>query len=90
MGANFAQRARRAGHAMSMADISSDADHVLDVGDPAAVASLVAEIKPDAIVHLAAALTDAGGARSGRYGAAQCTGYGRTFRCGRSDRVWGG
>jgi UDP-glucose 4-epimerase len=60
MGANFAQRARRAGHAVSIADISSDADHVLDVGDPAAVASLVAEIKPDAIVHLAAALTDAG------------------------------
>jgi UDP-glucose 4-epimerase len=60
LGASFAQRARHAGHALSIADISSAADHALDVGDPAALARLVAEVKPDAIVHLAAALTDAG------------------------------
>jgi UDP-glucose 4-epimerase len=60
LGANFVQRARRAGHVASIVDIASGADHVLDVGDPAAVASLVAEIQPDAIVHLAAALTDVG------------------------------
>lgn len=60
LGANFAARARRAGHTLMTADIASGADRTLDVGDPAAVAAIVAELKPDAIVHLAAGLTDAG------------------------------
>ncbi len=60
LGAAFAELARIGGHLPSTADIAGDADHVLDVGDPAAIAALIADIRPDAIVHLAAALTDAG------------------------------
>ena len=60
LGAAFAELARTGGHQLSTADIAGDADHVLDVGDPAATAALIADIRPDAIVHLAAALTDAG------------------------------
>ncbi len=36
------------------------ADRALDAGDTAAVAAVVAEVRPGAIVHLAAGLTDAG------------------------------
>jgi UDP-glucose 4-epimerase len=72
LGASFAQRARHAGHALSIADISSAADHALDVGDPAALARLVAEVKPDAIVHLANAL-----GTSALFAAAEATGVQR-------------
>lgn len=60
LGASFAQRARRAGHTLTTVDIADSADCVLDVGDPAAVAAIVAEVRPKVIVHLAAGLTDAG------------------------------
>lgn len=60
LGGRFAQCARRAGHELTTADIASGADCTLDVGDPAAVAALVTEVKPNAILHLAAGLSDAG------------------------------
>ena len=45
---------------MTTADILPGADRALDAGDPEAIAALVADTRPDAIVHLAAGLTDAG------------------------------
>ncbi len=60
LGAAFAQRARAAGHRVTTADILPGADVALDAGDPVAIAALVSTLQPDAIVHLAAGLTDAG------------------------------
>lgn len=60
LGAAFAARARNAGHAVVTADVLASADRRLDAGDTDAIASLVGEIRPRAIVHLAAGLTDAG------------------------------
>lgn len=60
LGAAFARRARAAGHAVVTADILADADRYLDATDPAAIAALVSDVRPEAIVHLAAGLTDAG------------------------------
>ncbi len=60
LGAAFTARARTAGHTVTTADILPGADHPLDASDPAAVATAVAAVKPEAIVHLAAGLTDAG------------------------------
>ena len=60
LGAAFAQRARAAGHRVTTADILPGADRFLDAASTDAVEALVAELKPEAIVHLAASLTDAG------------------------------
>ena len=60
LGATFASLARGAGHDVVTADILPDADRKLDASDPDAIAAVVASVKPDAIVHLAAGLTDAG------------------------------
>ena len=60
LGAAFAQRARAAGHRVTTADILPGADEALDASDPVAIAALVSTLRPDAIVHLAAGLTDAG------------------------------
>ncbi len=60
LGAAAAARARAAGHAVTTADLNPAADRTLDAGDPEAIAALVADTRPDAIVHLAAGLTDAG------------------------------
>jgi len=60
LGATFARRARAAGHKVVTADILAGADAHLDAADPAAIAALVAKTAPEAIVHLAAGLTDAG------------------------------
>jgi UDP-glucose 4-epimerase len=60
LGSAFTTRARGAGHAVTTADILPGADRMLDAGSADAVAALVEEIRPSVIVHLAAALTDAG------------------------------
>lgn len=60
LGAAFARQARTAGHDIVTADRLPAADRALDASDPDAIAALVAEIAPRAIVHLAAGLTDAG------------------------------
>jgi UDP-glucose 4-epimerase len=60
LGTAFAARARAAGNKVTTADVLPGADRALDAGDPDAVAALVAALRPDVIVHLAAALTDAG------------------------------
>lgn len=60
LGARFAALARNAGHAVTTADVLPGADRMLDVGDSVAVAAVVDVLRPQAIVHLAAALTDAG------------------------------
>lgn len=60
LGAALAARARAAGHAVTTADVLPGADRALDAGDPKAVAALAADVRPAVIVHLAAALTDAG------------------------------
>jgi nucleoside-diphosphate-sugar epimerase len=60
LGAAAAARARAARHSVTTADILPGADRALDAGDPEAIAALVADTRPDAIVHLAAGLTDAG------------------------------
>jgi UDP-glucose 4-epimerase len=60
LGAAFARRARAAGHHVTTADILPGADVPLDAGDPAAVSTLISTLQPNAIVHLAAGLTDAG------------------------------
>lgn len=59
LGAAFARRARAAGHLVTAADVLPGADRALDASDPNAIAALVAELRPEAIVHLAAGLTDA-------------------------------
>jgi nucleoside-diphosphate-sugar epimerase len=60
LGAALTARARAAGHRVTTADVLPDADRPLDCGDPAAVIALVTEVRPRAIVHLVAGLTDAG------------------------------
>lgn len=60
LGAAFAALARAKGHAVTTADILPGADRPLDASDPNAIAALVADVRPDAIVHLAAGLTDMG------------------------------
>ena len=60
LGAAAAARARASGHVVTTADMLPGADRTLDAGDPEAIAALVADTRPDAIVHLAAGLTDAG------------------------------
>src|SRR5262249_55017572 len=58
LGRRFAERARPAGHTVITADIQGRVDDHCDMGDTAAVGALVAETRPDTIVHLAALLTD--------------------------------
>src|SRR4030095_11023299 len=60
LGATLAARARAAGHAVTTADVLDGADRGLDASDADAVGALVADLRPQAIVHLAAGLTDAG------------------------------
>ena len=60
LGASFTTRARRCGHSVTTVDIADGADRALDISEPAAIAAVVAELSPEAIVHLAAGLTDAG------------------------------
>lgn len=60
LGAALVRRAREAGHGVVAADVLPEADRTLDCNDTAAIAALVADTRPDAIVHLAAGLTDAG------------------------------
>jgi len=60
LGAAFTTLARSRGHDVVAADILPEADRNLDASDPEAIAAAVASVKPEAIVHLAAALTDAG------------------------------
>jgi len=60
LGSPLAAIARAGGHAVVTADLLASADRHLDCADSAAIAALVAEEKPQAIVHLAAGLTDAG------------------------------
>ena len=60
LGAAFAVRAREAGHEVVTADLLPGADRALDATDADAIAALVADVRPGAIVHLAAGLTDHG------------------------------
>ena len=60
LGAPLARLARAAGHVVVTADVLPSADRHLDCTDPGAIAALVSEVRPAAIVHLAAGLTDAG------------------------------
>jgi UDP-glucose 4-epimerase len=60
LGAPLAARARRAGHDVVTADVLPTATRRLDASDTDAIAALVADVRPQAIVHLAAGLTDAG------------------------------
>lgn len=60
LGAAFTRVAREARHEVVTADVLPEADRALDVSDPAAVARVIAEVRPEVIVHLAAGLTDAG------------------------------
>ncbi|MBV8913656.1 MAG: NAD(P)-dependent oxidoreductase [Acetobacteraceae bacterium] len=59
LGTAFAARARGEGHVVLTLDRAPEADMVVDVGDPGAVAEAVRACRPDAAVHLAAVLTDA-------------------------------
>jgi UDP-glucose 4-epimerase len=61
LGSHFARRARDGGHAVLTVD-RAGADRVCDVADPRSVAALMQAEKPDAVVHLAALLTDAAAA----------------------------
>lgn len=60
LGATLARRARAAGHTVMTADVLPGADRALDACDPDAIAALVADVRPEVVVHLAAGLTDAG------------------------------
>lgn len=60
LGAAFAHQARASGHEVVTADLLPAADRHLDASNPDAIAALVAQVEPRAIVHLAAGLTDAG------------------------------
>jgi len=58
LGAAFAMRARAAGHAVATIDLQGEVDRRCDIGDPMAVADAVHALAPEAVVHLAAILTD--------------------------------
>jgi nucleoside-diphosphate-sugar epimerase len=60
LGAPLVRLAREAGHEVVSADLLPGADRPLDARDTEAIAALVADVRPHAIVHLAAGLTDAG------------------------------
>ena len=60
LGAALARRSRAGGPRRVAADVLQGADRTLDATDPVAIAALVTELRPDAVVHLAAGLTDAG------------------------------
>jgi len=60
LGAPLARLARSAGHDVVTADVLPTATRRLDACDTDAIATLVGEVRPQAIVHLAAGLTDAG------------------------------
>ena len=60
LGQAFARRARAAGHRVVTLDCDAAADAIADIADASAVADALARAKPDAVVHLAARLTDAG------------------------------
>jgi UDP-glucose 4-epimerase len=62
LGAAFADKARAAGHRVTTADRAGTVDCRCDIGDDAAVAAMIAACRPEAVVHLAAALTDAAAA----------------------------
>jgi nucleoside-diphosphate-sugar epimerase len=89
LGARFASRARAAGHAVTTADMLQGADQTLDVGDARAVEAMVDALRPEAIVHLAAGLTDAGErdpvgtVRTNALGTAAIFAAAEKFRCER-------
>lgn len=58
LGAAFAARVRAAGHAVATIDRHGEVDRRCDIGDAAAAADAVQALAPDALVHLAAMLTD--------------------------------
>ena len=58
LGAQFARRARAGGHAVITVD-KAGADRACDIADASAVDALMRHEKPEAVVHLAASLTDA-------------------------------
>ena len=60
LGAACAAQARAAGHDVVTADLLPAADRALDACDADAIAALISDVAPRAIVHLAAGLTDAG------------------------------
>ena len=59
LGHAFAVRARRAAHQVTTLDLGGDADIRCDVADVATLTAAVAAVAPQAVVHLAALLTDA-------------------------------
>jgi len=59
LGSAFAALARAGGHTVVTVDRQGSADHLCDIGDETAARPIVAAARPDCIVHLAAALTDA-------------------------------
>ena len=58
LGQAFAARARGAGHDVTTVDRGGAADIQCDVTDVPALAAAMAKVKPEAVVHLAALLTD--------------------------------
>jgi len=60
LGRAFVTRARDGGWNALALDADRSADLVCDIGDASAVEAAISEATPDAIVHLAALLTDAG------------------------------
>jgi UDP-glucose 4-epimerase len=62
LGAAFAERAGAAGHSIAVLDQHPNADFRCAIDDRAAVASAIAAANPDAVIHLAAMLTDAAAA----------------------------
>ncbi|HLI11153.1 MAG TPA: NAD(P)-dependent oxidoreductase [Alphaproteobacteria bacterium] len=59
LGGAFAVRARDAGHTVTTLDRAGDVDHRCDIGDPDEVEAAVLAASPEAVLHLAALLTDA-------------------------------
>ena len=59
LGQAFAARTRGAGHEVTTVDRGGAADIQCDVTDVPALAAAMAKVKPEAVVHLAALLTDA-------------------------------
>lgn len=58
LGTAFTAQARAAGHSTATMDIRGEVDCRCDMADPAVVVPAVEALAPDAIVHLAALLTD--------------------------------